>query len=165
MENGQEITGKHMHVRSDDEHALFTVNGVKFKGSLIYTNIAPRAHAENNLVSHLNAQSFLYAPNGEEIRFSSTRKSTWKVGFNTTDIDDDKFEISEQSYSLSVTNSGTKFIEANTHKTLIVNYLCTERLFTPTEGVMKVEQVGGNTAYLMLGNGSCAGLPGVSLKP
>ncbi|MFD2164586.1 hypothetical protein ACFSJU_19425 [Paradesertivirga mongoliensis] len=159
IENGVEISGKHLHVRSDEEESLYTVEGVKFKGSLVYSNIARRENALNNIVDHLNAQSSLYIPNEEEIRFSSRRKSKWMEGSATTDLGDDVFEITGQDYSLAIVKAETKFALAETQAPLTLKYACAQSLFIPIKGATTVAHVGGKTRYLFFGEGHCTDKP------
>lgn len=165
LENGNTITGKHLHVRSDDEAQLYTVNGVKFKGSLIFTDISAAKSSSSVAISHLNAQSFLLKQNGDQIRFASNRKSYWVTGNSTAAIDDDVFLIKDQAYSLTISNSGTSFIEASTLSESTLNAQCTSDLFTPKKGSLKIELLGGNTCSTNLGSGQCNDQPKVTKLP
>ncbi|WP_207425176.1 hypothetical protein [Pedobacter sp. SYSU D00535] len=156
VENGTVVAGKHVHVRSDDETKLYSVEGVKFKGSLIYSNIAAAKATPSILIDHLNAQSFLLKPSGEEVKFSSTRKSKWLAGNATTDIQDDKLEMSQQDYSLAIKVASTEFIAGTNINPVILDYGCAQSLFSPKKGVLKVEHLTGNTRKLVFGNGNCS---------
>lgn len=153
VENGNTVLGKHLHVRSDDDTQLYSVSGVKFKGSLIFSNIS---NADMAVTDHLNAQSFLIKPSGEQIRFSSNRKSKWKTGNTTTDIGDDIFELSDQHYSLNIFNSNNEFVTVEPGTTATLKYSCTESLFLPKAGKLVIEHLGHKSWNISFGNGSCS---------
>jgi len=166
LENGSTVTGKHLHVRSDDENNLYSVEGIKFKGSLIFSNIATAKGSTTVPISHLNAQSFILKPNSDEIRFSSLRKSYWISGSNTADINDDIFDINEQDYSIDLIQSGTtSFADVSTSTKLTLSYACSASPFFARKGNMLIEHFTGKSMYLLMGNGNCSDMPNILLKP
>ncbi|WP_207534753.1 hypothetical protein [Desertivirga arenae] len=155
IENGTNVIGKHVHVRSDEDASLYSVDGIKFKGSLVFSNISAAKVSTAVTIDHLNAQSFIIKPDGGQIRFSSTRKSKWIAGNTTGDVNDDVFEMSNQNYSLAIEKQGTNFMEVKPAQTVILNSSCQQSLFSPKKGQYKIEKLGGKTFYLSFGNGNC----------
>ena len=156
LEDGVVVPAKHIHVRSDDENNLYTFDGLKFKGSLVFSNITAAKNSSTVSIEHLNAQSFLIKSNTEQIRFSSSRKSKWIAGSATSNTNDDVFEISDQDYSLDIVGSTTEFAEITTVSPSTLGYTCPQFLFIPKKGKLKIEHLGGNTRFLFLGSGNCS---------
>lgn len=162
-ENGNVIVGKHLHVRSDEDATLYSVDGVKFKGSLIFSNITAAKASTAATIDHLNAQSFIIKPAAAgQIRFSSTRKSKWIGGNNTAEINDDVFEINDQSYSLAIQKQSTSFTEVKPNQIVTLNSSCQQSPFSPKKGKLKIEKLGGKTSYLSFGNGNCSDTVAIS---
>ena len=156
VENGNTVLGKHLHVRSDDDTQLFSVAGIRFKGSLIFSNIS---NSDMAITDHLNAQSFLINPAGDQIRFSSARKSKWKAGNATPDIADDVFELSDQHYSLNIANTTNEFVNVEPGAAATLQHACSESPFLPKAGKLAIEHLGGKSWTINLGNGDCSTLP------
>ncbi|WP_207420633.1 hypothetical protein [Desertivirga brevis] len=156
VENGNVVVGKHLHVRSDEEANLFSIDGVKFKGSSVFSNIEAAKASNAATINHLNAQSFIIKPDATQIRFSSVRKSKWISGSSTGDTNDDVFELSDQSYSLTIQKNPTSFIEVKPGQTATLSSSCTQSSFLPKKGKLKIEKLGGKTFYLSFGNGNCS---------
>ena len=142
---------------------LYTVNGTKFKGSLVFTDIAASKNSSSVPVAHINAQSFLIKSNTEQIRFSSSRKSYWTQGSSTSTLDDDGFTIKDQIYSLALITTATSFIEASTLSDCTLNAQCNSDLFTVKKGKLKLELLGGSTSSVDLGSGQCNDQPVVQI--
>ena len=164
FENGIEIQGKHVHVRSDEDDSLYQIKGVKFKGSLVFSNISTD-RTQETVVNHLNAQSFLLKPAGEKIKFSSRRKSMQKAGISTPEINDDVFEMTDQNYSLDIIRNTTEFAEVESLTPLTLTLTCQQADFSPKKGKIKVEHIGGNTKFLSFGNGNCNDIPVILNTP